>query len=87
MPALLAAYAEGHTGRPAETAMRDSWRPPFYAALAAAGPDAVDPSLDPDDLFDVLLGVIFVEAFVPTTAARPPHPVDASALIGRLARR
>lgn len=84
VPALLAAYQEGQSGRPAEAWLRDSWRPPFYEMLEAAGSEAVDSALPPDDLFDLLLGSIFVQAFVPTTTMRQRRRFDVSRLICRL---
>jgi len=47
-----------------------SARPQLVAILRAAPPGAVDPSLDIDDVFDVLLGAVLARALVPTVAAR-----------------
>ena len=47
-----------------------SARPQLVAILAAAPPGEVDPSLDVDDVFDVLLGAVLARSLVPTVAAR-----------------
>jgi AcrR family transcriptional regulator len=74
VPALLAAYQAGQTGRPPEAWLRGSWRPLFRDVLRSAGPSAVDVTVDPDAVFDLLLGSILVQAFVPTAAPRPNAP-------------
>lgn len=84
LPSLLAAYQAGHSGRPAAFRMRESWRPQFYDLLDAAGPEQVDAAVNRDDLFDLLLGSILVEAFVPTTAQRPTQQVETTPLLIRL---
>ena len=45
-------------------------RPQFYEILDAAPPGAVDPTVDRDDVFDLLLGAILARVFVPTVAER-----------------
>ena len=53
--------------------LRVSARPQFRAILAAAPPGSVDPTVDPDDVFDMLLGAIWtrVMLFAVTTRHRP----------------
>lgn len=86
VPAMLAAYQEGHPTRPMEARLRDSWRPAFYEMLDAAGPDQVDPSVNADDLFDMLIGSLLVQSFVPAWAARRRRPFDAAPYLLRLVR-
>jgi AcrR family transcriptional regulator len=53
--------------------LRVSARPQFREILRAAPPGAVDPEVDPDDVFDMLLGAIWtrVMLFAITTRRRP----------------
>jgi AcrR family transcriptional regulator len=74
IPALLAAYQADAVTAPDEWT-RISLRPQFNAILDAAGPDQVDPGLDRDDVFDMLLGAVLARTFVPTVAVRRP-PID-----------
>ena len=68
-------------GRPRS---REAWarlsvRPQFRDILAAAPPGAVDPAIDPDDAFELVLGAVLVRVMVPEDARpRPPigHTVD-----------
>jgi AcrR family transcriptional regulator len=65
MPGLVAAYQrDEHT--PPEEWLRISLRPQLGAILDAAPPGQVDPDLDRDDIFDLLLGSMLVRMFVPT---------------------
>jgi AcrR family transcriptional regulator len=86
LPGLLAAYQEGQPSRPADERLRDSWRPAFYAVLDAAGPEVVDPTIDPDDVFDLLLGSLLVHSFVPTWGARRRRRPTATPLLLRALR-
>ena len=52
-----------------------SARPQFLDILLAAPKDVVDPAVDPDDIFDLLLGAIVARTLVPTVAERG-RPVD-----------
>jgi len=52
-----------------------STRPQFAAILRAAPTGEVDPHLDPDDVFDVLLGAMLARVVVPTVAARA-RPIE-----------
>ncbi|MBH0778443.1 TetR/AcrR family transcriptional regulator [Nocardia bovistercoris] len=56
-----------------EVYLRVSARPQFHAILAAAPPESVDPSVDPDDVFDMLLGAIWTRVVLVavTTRNRP----------------
>ena len=50
-----------------------SARPQFQDILCAAPPGSVDPAVDPDDVFDMLLGAILTRTlvFVITARQRP----------------
>lgn len=75
MPALLASYVDDSQSRSSETLARLSVRPQFRAILAAAPPGTVDPVIDPDDVFDLLLGAVLVRVMVPNAVRRPP-PIE-----------
>jgi AcrR family transcriptional regulator len=87
MPGLLAHYqASGMTPAP-DQYLRVSARPQFQDILCAAPDDAVDPDLNPDDVFDLLLGAILGRVLVPTIYARR-RPLDRTVdLIVRLLRQ
>lgn len=75
MPGLLASYQA--TGRE-DTAQRwlaVSARPQFWDIVRAAPPGFVDPDVDPDDVFDVLLGAIIARLLVPTVVGRD-RPIE-----------
>ncbi len=79
MPGLLASYQRGASPHPAQKWLRVSARPHFRAVLHAAGPQSVDPNVDPDDVFDLLLGTVLARALVPTVIGRArsaEHIVD-----------
>jgi hypothetical protein len=46
--------------------------PQFQDILRAAPSGNVDPNLDPDDAFDIVLGAIFARTIVPTIGSRNP---------------
>jgi AcrR family transcriptional regulator len=70
LPGLVAyRHAAGPT-RAAEEYLDVSARPHFVDILRAAPAGAVDPELDTDDLFDLLLGAILARVIVPPIAAR-----------------
>jgi AcrR family transcriptional regulator len=70
MPGLLAAYqASGRSGEP-EHWLAVSARPQFLDILLAAPSGSVDPGVDPNDVFDILLGAMIARTLVPTVAAR-----------------
>jgi hypothetical protein len=70
IPALLSIYQHGSTQRKAQDWIHLSVRPNFYEILSAAGTDSVDPSVDPDDVFDLLLGALLARALIPTVRGR-----------------
>lgn len=75
MPGLLARYqSTGRSGAP-EVWLALSARPQFLDILLAAPAGEVDPDLEPDDVFDLLLGAILARTLVPTVAQRN-RPVD-----------
>ena len=75
MPGLLASYqSTGRSGAPEEW-LAVSARPQFIDILSAAEPGSVDPNVDPDDVFDMLLGALIARTLVPTVAARR-RPAD-----------
>jgi len=79
MPGLLASYQHRPTPHPAQKWLRVSARPHFRAILDAAGPGSVDGDVDPDDVFDLLLGTVLARALVPTVVRRTrsgEHIVD-----------
>ena len=70
LPALLASYqTSGRSGAPEEW-LAVSARPQFLDILLAAPEGCVDPDIEPDDVFDLLLGALLARAFVPTVAQR-----------------
>jgi AcrR family transcriptional regulator len=68
----LMAHHQAAGGRSPEHYLRVSARPQFQEILRAAPNRSVDPDLDPDDVFDILLGAIFARTVVPTIVARRP---------------
>ena len=75
MPGLLASYqSAGRSGAP-EAWLSVSARPQFLDILLAAPDGAVDPAVDPGDVFDFLLGAIMAKTLVPTVAERG-RPVE-----------
>ena len=65
-PGLLAHHqASGVSGSP-ENYLRVSTRPQFQDILHAAPSGSVDPAVDPDDAFDMVLGTIVARILVPT---------------------
>lgn len=57
---LLAHRRGGEPPAAVEPYPRMSARPQFYAILNAAHPGQVDPAVDPDDVFDMLIGAIWI---------------------------
>jgi hypothetical protein len=58
-----------------ETLLAVSARPQFLDILRAAPAGTVDPRIDADDVFDMLLGAILARSLVPTVAHRQ-RPVE-----------
>ncbi len=85
IPGLLAAYQAETVTAPDEF-LRISLRPQFNAILDAAGTDQVDPTVDRDDVFDMLLGAALARAFVPTADARRPPIERIVGLVVRMLR-
>ena len=69
MPGLLVHQSTGG-GRSPEQYLRVSTRPQFQSILQAAPAGTVDPDVDTDDVFDMLLGAIIARTIIPTIAAR-----------------
>ncbi len=70
MPGLLATYqSAGRTAAP-ETWLAVSARPQFNDILQAAPAGSVRPDVNPDDVFDMLLGAIVARVLIPTVIQR-----------------
>jgi len=70
MPGLMAYYqSAGRAGAP-EQWLAVSARPQFLDILRAAPTGSVDDAVDPDDVFDVLLGALLARVLVPTVVER-----------------
>lgn len=67
---LLVHYQTSGTERDTSGFLNISTRPQFAAILLAAGPGSVDPTVNPDDVFDMLLGSILARSLIPTVASR-----------------
>jgi AcrR family transcriptional regulator len=74
-PGLFASYQSRGRAGMEETLLAVSARPQFLDILRAAPAESVDPSVDPDDVFDMLLGAILARSLVPTVAQRQ-RPVE-----------
>jgi AcrR family transcriptional regulator len=75
MPGLLASYqSSGRSGAP-EDWLAVSARPQFLDILLRAPASSVDPGVDPNDVFDLLLGAMMARVLVPTVAVRN-RPVE-----------
>ena len=68
IPGLLTSYQDA-VPQPAARWMHLSVRPQFFAILSAAG-DAVDATLDPDEVFDLVESAILGRIIVPAIAHR-----------------
>jgi AcrR family transcriptional regulator len=75
MPGLLASYQSIARDDGPEKWLAVSARPQFWDILRAAPAAMVDPAVDPDDVFDVLLGAIIARVLVPTVVRRD-RPVE-----------
>jgi len=85
-PGLMAhRQAAGHSRSP-EHYLQVSARPQFEDILRAAPPGAVDPDIDPDDAFDILLGAILARTIVPTITTRQPPLERTNDLLVRMLR-
>lgn len=84
LPGLLAAYEPGSNPSP-ELWAHVSGREPFLAILRAA-PDQVDPTLDPDHIFDVATALLVGSVAFPGTAKRRRSAKATADLIVRMLR-
>jgi AcrR family transcriptional regulator len=72
-PGLLAHRLTSRSPQPPEAYLRVSARPQFKEILRAAAHGCIDPAVDADDVFDMLLGAVMIRAFVfPVTARHRP---------------
>ncbi|WP_369034364.1 MULTISPECIES: TetR/AcrR family transcriptional regulator [Streptomyces] len=70
---LLAHHQTSGRPRSPEVDLRVSARPQFLDILRAAPPGSVDPAVDPDDVFDMLLGAVLARTLLlPVTTRRRP---------------
>lgn len=83
---LLAHHQRSDGAVASEMYLKVSARPQFRAILEAAGPESVDPTIDPDDVFDMLLGAIWTRIVVYTVTARQRPIKRTVELILRLLR-
>jgi AcrR family transcriptional regulator len=67
---LFAHYQTSSRLRPPELYLRISARPQFQDILRAAPPGSIDPAVDPDDVFDMLLGAILTRTLLFAVTAR-----------------
>jgi len=72
---LLAHRQSANRPRPPELDLRVSARPQFQDILRAAPPGTIDPTIDPDDVFDMLLGAVLTRTLLPPTRTRH-RPVE-----------
>lgn len=72
---LLAHHQTAGSTRPPEFYLRVSARPQFQDILRAAAPGSVDPTVDPDDVFDMLLGAVLTRTLLFAVTARQ-RPVE-----------
>ena len=83
---LLAHRQTSNGSLPPELVRRISARPQFGDILRAAPPGTVDPDVDPDDVFDMLLGALLARTLLATTTGRR-RPVERTVdLVIRLLR-
>ncbi|MGX7681765.1 TetR/AcrR family transcriptional regulator [Jatrophihabitans sp. DSM 45814] len=68
---LLTYHQTSNPSRTPEVYLRISARPPFRDILYAAPTGSVDPEVDPDDVFDMLLGAIVTRTLLMNVTSRP----------------
>lgn len=66
-PGLMTSYQSG-TRRPSEALLHQSPRATFRELVAADLPAGTDPAVDPDEVFDLLLGAVLFRTVVPQEA-------------------
>jgi len=80
--------ASKRPGRRAPAAwLRLSVRPHLRELLAAAPLGSVDPHVDPDDVFDLVLGTVLARVLVPDEIRRPPPSSEQSTSSSETCRR
>jgi AcrR family transcriptional regulator len=67
---LLAHHQTASRPRPPVIYLRVSARPQFQDILRAAPPGSIDPAVDPDDVFDMLLGAVLARILLSAATAR-----------------
>ena len=72
---LLAYHQTASRPGPPEMYLRVSARPQFHDILHAAPSGSVDPAVDPDDVFDMLLGAVLTRTLLSAVTERQP-PID-----------
>lgn len=72
---LLAHYQTASRPGPPEMYLRMSARPQFQDILRAAPPGSIDPAVDPDDVFDMLLGAVLTRILLAAVTERQ-RPVE-----------
>jgi AcrR family transcriptional regulator len=70
IPGLLASYQSDQRPRSPYEWLRISARPQFQDILLAAPPGEVDPAIDPDEVFDLVLGAVLTRILVPAVTGR-----------------
>jgi AcrR family transcriptional regulator len=80
------AAGTGPASRPPELNLRVSARPQFRAILRAAPPGSVDEAVDPDDVFDMLLGAILIRILLPAATSRRQPAARVVEMVMRLLR-
>jgi AcrR family transcriptional regulator len=84
VPFLLSRMDDAESGKPAENRALRSIRPLFHAVLNAAPEELVDRSLDPDDVFDLMLGGILMRMQLLAAGLRENSPERIVKLICRI---
>jgi len=82
IPAIVAARGSGDPSPRVLTHL--SVRPQFRDIIAAAPPGEVDRTVDPDQVFDLLLGAVLVRTLVPDEVRRLPKIDDTVDLLMRV---
>ncbi|HSA48583.1 MAG TPA: helix-turn-helix domain-containing protein [Yinghuangia sp.] len=72
---LIAHHRTSSRPHPPALYMRVSARPQFQDILRAAPPGSVDPAVDPDDVFDMLLGAVLARTLLPAAPAQQ-RPIE-----------
>lgn len=74
LPALVSEYHAAATGADRAERAWQSARPQFQAILDAAPIGSVDPALDPDDVFDLLVGAVLYKIHSASLGSRVDTP-------------